>query len=821
MTNLHLSFEDYVNAANPTDEMVGEDGAIARHWQTLVDKLAELSTEDLNARTSEIHRLLQENGITFDSSTDQYQGWQLDPMPMILAEEDWRFLQQGIVQRQKLLNLIYKDIYGPQTLFKEGVLPSNLVRRQKSFIRERVNRESKVPDLFVTAMDIGRDKNGQFKVLADHCQCPNGMGFLLENRVVNRRVMGEEFNELGVQRISRYFQLLQQHISDQVAGANDPRVVILSSGPSHPYYPEHAYLASYMGYTLVRSRDITVRKGKVWLKTLQGLRPIDVILRWVKDNEIDSLELNEYCPDGIPGLLQAVRSGNVKVINPLGAGVVESQALMPFLPAVAQRLLGQDLILESRKIQWLGNGPLDSKARLKTLDGVPVKYDPTEPMSDPANFYNEYDVNLTTAPFWNDGEFHRKAFFLRVFMVNTKDGVYVMPGALCQSVGSDTWVKDTWVRSSQPIESELPLPKTNRNPDIALVEGAVPSRTAENLYWLGRYIERGEGNIRIIRQLLDRHSEVTTYPDKQLQQVVDLFTIGMQNGQLLYPYLHHPAAIAKDKRINCANTINDSIQGSANVGNLAQTLNAIYATSFEVKDLLTDDSWRFVDDIKDEERWLHGRAKSLSTSNVRSALDRMIGYIMAFNGSTADSMPNTNGWFLIEMGRLIERSTQLISQLNFAFAKLLEGTAQTIMIDEILQTQVSLITHRRRYRIYQSVATAIELLVLDAEYPRSLIYQLQKLQELSKKLPAKKHSGLMPDHQKALLKAVTRCHLTDRDTLAYYDDAGQRGQLIELLDDVKAQLEAFDEQLLINYFSHTKKAQAISWANLGSAQDEI
>ena len=821
MTQLHLSFEDYVNAANPTDEMVGEDGEIARHWQTLVDKLAELSTDDLNARTSEIHRLLQENGITFDSSTDQYQGWQLDPMPMILSEEDWLFLQQGIIQRQKLLNLIYKDIYGEQVLFKEGVLPASLVRRQKSFIRERVNRETKVPDLFVTAMDIGRDKNGQFKVLADHCQCPNGMGFLLENRVVNRRVMGEEFNELGVQRISRYFQLLQQHISDQVAGANDPRVVILSSGPSHPYYPEHAYLASYMGYTLVRSRDITVRKGKVWLKTLQGLRPIDIILRWVKDNEIDSLELNEYCPDGIPGLIQAVRAGNVKVINPLGAGVVESQALMPFLPAMAQRLLGQDLIIESRNIQWLGNSPINTEEKLKTLDGLPVKYDPTEPLSDPANFYNEYDVNLTTAPFWNDGEFHRKAFFLRVFMVNTKDGVYVMPGALCQSVGSDTWVKDTWVRSSQPIESELPLPKINRNPDIALVEGAVPSRTAENLYWLGRYIERGEGNIRIIRQLLDRHSEVTTYPDKQLQHVVDLFTVGMQNGQLLYPYLHHAEEIAEDALVTCATAITDSIQGTKNIGNLAQTLNAIYATSFEVKDLLTDDSWRFVDDIKDEERWLHGRAKTLSTSNVRSALDRMIGYIMAFNGSTADSMPNTNGWFLIEMGRLIERSTQLISQLNFAFAEHLEGTAQTIMIDEILQTQVSLITHRRRYRIYQSVATAIELLVLDAEYPRSLIYQLQKLQELSKKLPAKKHAGLMPDHQKALLKAVTRCHLTDRDALAYYNDAGLRVQLIELLDDVKTQLESFDEQLLINYFSHTKKAQAISWANLGGTQDEI
>ena len=250
-------------------------------------------------------------------------------------------------------------------------------------------------------------------------------------------------------------------------------------------------------------------------------------------------------------------------------------------------------------------------------------------------------------------------------------------------------------------------------------------------------------------------------------------------------------------------------------------MNSFYSIAFEVKDLLTDDSWRFVDDIKEEERWLHRRTMSVSGSNVRSTLDRIIGYLMAFNGSTADSMPNTNGWFMIEIGRLIERSTQLISQLSFALKQSLDGTAQAIMVDEILQTQVSLITHRRRYRIYQSVATAIELLVLDAEYPRSLIYQLQKLQELSRKLPVKKHAVLMPDQQKTLLKTLTSCHLTDRDTPASCNDEGQRIHLIELLDDVKTQLETFDEQILINYFSHTKKAQPISWANLGSAQDEI
>ncbi len=862
---MEMCFSEYLLHSNPTDEAVGEDGEFARHWQTLINKLSELSCDDLNGRANEAHRLLQEYGMI----DQERQHWRLDPLPMVLSEEDWQFLEQGVIQRQQLLNQIYQDLYGEQKLLTQGLLPANLIRRHKGYLRERVMGTAQgTQSLFISAVDIGRDRFGQFKVLADHCQCPNGIGMLLENRMINRRVMGEAFNECGVRRVTRFFRILQETINQQLEGARDPKVVLLSPGPDHPNYSEHAYLASYMGYTLVRSADLTVRKGKVWLKTLRGLRLVDVIIRWVKDSDIDSLELPEYSPHGIPGLLQAVRAGNVKVFNPLGAGLVESPALMPYLPDIAQALQGKPLLLDSVQVNWLGEHPVDPAAELLNLSGEPVA-EMAQAVSERAqavsetiqigteafngeNYLNRFPISLTQAPFWYQGRLVSRPMFLRIFVINSPSGVYVMPGAICQSLpiqgfdgetetdhaysgqdssaiknlysdkntGSvsstadqDVQIKDTWIRSSQPIQELNAQKKRNRNPDLALVEGSVPSRTAENLYWLGRYLERAESTVRLLRQITEKHSEASAAADINFTAMVERFAQGVRGGYLLYPYSCQPCSDEQGPG-SVSQTIIDGLNNQQWAGALVQTLDAFYASAYEVRDLLSDDSWRFVDDLKDEINSLKKHRISGTSRAIQARLDRIIGYLMAFNGSTSDSMPNSNGWFMLEIGRRIERSQQLLAMLHYTLGQELTDSQYNLILDETLSSQLSLVTYRRRYRIYQSVESAVELLILDGEYPRSLVYQLKQLQQLSQQLPPKKRPGLLEEHDKALLKAITACQLTDRESLAELDESGQRTGLSQLIQQINSQLDAFGDMLLLNYFSHTKTARPLAWSQM-------
>lgn len=827
---MEMCFSEYLLHSNPTDEAVGEDGEFARHWQTLINKLSELSCDDLNGRANEAHRLLQEYGMI----DQERQHWRLDPLPMVLSEEDWQFLEQGVIQRQQLLNQIYQDLYGEQKLLTQGLLPANLIRRHKCYLRERVmSPDQGTQSLFISAVDIGRDRSGQFKVLADYCQCPEGIGMLLENRMINRRVMGEAFNECGVRRVTRFFRILQETINQQLEGARDPKVVLLSPGPDHPNYSEHAYLASYMGYTLVRSADLTVRKGKVWLKTLRGLRLVDVIIRWVKDSDIDSLELPEYSPHGIPGLLQAVRAGNVKVFNPLGAGLVESPALMPYLPDIAQALQGKPLLLDSVQVNWLGEHPADPGAELLSLSGEAVAgmaqaaetiQTSAETFSE-ENYLNRFPISLTQAPFWHQGRLVSRPMFLRIFMINSPNGVYVMPGAICQSLpieeadgesmtaDQSIQIKDTWIRSSQPIQELNGQKKRNRNPDLALVEGSVPSRTAENLYWLGRYQERAESTVRLLRQITEKHSEASAAADINFIAMVERFAQGVSGGYLLYPYSCQPCP-DEQAPVSVSQTIIDGLNNQQWTGALVQTLDAFYGSAYEVRDLLSDDSWRFVDDLKDEIHSLKKHRISPTSRAVQARLDRIISYLMAFNGSTSDSMPNSNGWFMLEIGRRIERSQQLLAMLHYTLGQELTDSQYNLILEETLSSQLSLVTYRRRYRIYQSVESAVELLILDGEYPRSLVYQLKQLQQLSQQLPPKKRPGLLEEHDKALLKAITACQLTDRESLAELDEVGQRAGLSQLIQQINSQLEAFGDMLLLNYFSHTKTARPLAWSQM-------
>ncbi|MER2493871.1 circularly permuted type 2 ATP-grasp protein [Catenovulum sediminis] len=819
MLEMPAWLSSYLNGTHHHDEVEHHSGGDTQHWDVLFARLANLSDKDIHLRSNEIKRLLQDSGVTFGMKNQT--SWRLDPLPLMLSENDWQVIKAGVIQRTELLNKIANDLYGHQELLLNGLLSASQLKASSSYLRECYSFTGTEQKIFVAAYDIYRDKDGHFKVLDDHLQAPQGLGLLLENRIIARRVMGDEFAECNVQRIANFFNKIQDSINDLTPSLRDPRVVILTKGSDDPFYSEHAFLSAYLGSTLVRSADLTVRKGKVWLKSLKGLRKVDVIVRWIDDSGLDSLEQNAYSMDGIPGLFQAVRNQTVKVINPVGCGILESACVKTNINRIAQYFLSEPLILTSPEclpahlnlqLDTTNYELLSYTDKKVCLDGEQQTVEIQDCLQDnPQDYYFRQKPQLSTAPFWDDHNLTALPVIIRCFALVTANGVEVLPSALCcfsqntQQRLASGWIKDTWIRSKKPESHANKFPKlTKKMSDLALLDGVIPSRTAENLFWLGRYLERGENTVRMLRLLIDRFTEFSIYPDSNNQKIVTKLVEAIVNQSIVPPYIH-------------ANNTNDSqsyipreiaaqlFADSQFSGSLLCTLKALTNSALQVRELLSSDSWRIIDDIRDEFRRIERAPASVSTRVMQATADRIIGYLMAFNGSTSDSMSNSNGWFMLDMGRRVERSTQLVSIIENLMTEQMAELEQLSMLEAILTSQVSLITHKRRYRMYQSAETSVELLILDAEYPRSLLYQIEQLNHLCKLLPNKSTPGLMAPHQKLLLKMQTICHLAERETLASAT-SGKRSELVDLMKSVKTSLDAFSDLLMLQYFSHTKTA---------------
>src|SRR5579862_1303960 len=522
------------------DEVLGANGEVRPHWRKLTESLAAMGHDGLTRRWHEGRRLIHDNGITYNiygATQNTSRPWQLDPIPLVMDPDEWKAIEAGITQRAMLFNTILADLYGPQRLLREDLLPRELVLPNPAFLRSCWGI---VPQggvhLHVYSADLARSPDGQWWVLADRTQAPSGAGYALENRLVTSRVMPDVFRASHVRRVANYFQAYRNALQRMVpVRRENPRIVLLTSGPYNETYFEHAFLARYLGYTLVEGGDLTVRENHVFLKTLGGLLPVDVILRRQDDHFCDPLELRADSMLGVPGLLQAVRSGTVAVANALGSGLGESPAYAAFLPGLCQQLLGEELKLPNVATWWCG----DEKAFehvVENLDSLVIK--PTFPgtggdpifgaglsakerqdllarvRAQPGRFVAQEQVALSTVPVWDDGKLQPRHLVVRVFAVTTGNSYAVMPGGLTRiSASLDNMVvsmqrgggsKDTWVLGEKPAPPFSLLRATTHPLEVSRATFDLPSRVADNLFWLGRYTERVEATARIARAILGR-----------------------------------------------------------------------------------------------------------------------------------------------------------------------------------------------------------------------------------------------------------------------------------------------------------------------------
>jgi len=837
------------------DELRDADGSLRAHWSHLAGALVEMGPVELDHRRRETERLLRNDGVTYNVYGEP-QGvnapWVLDPVPLLISSDEWGTIERGIIQRAELLNLIITDLYGPRDLIRKGLLPLELVYGHRGFLRQ--TDQIRLPganQLVVYGADLARDERGDPWVLADFAQAPSGAGYALENRVVVSRVLPSLYRDAQVHRLAPFFRALRSALAGLApSGVDDPRVVVLTPGPLNETYFEHAYLARYLGYSLVEGPDLTMQNGRVWLRALGGLEPVDVILRRVDGWYCDPLELRSDSRLGVPGLVEAARRGTVSVVNPLGSNVVENPGLMAFLPRLAEVLLGQELRIPSAATWWCGHDKERAEV-LHRLDELVIKPIARKPGSNaiygwtlgpdqrdelrrridarPGQFVAQERVAFSSVPSLDRDGLSARHAMVRSFAVARDSSYVAMPGGLARVAPADGGQivsaqnggvsKDTWVLASEP-EKQTGF-WLNTGPSVIAIDpaGSMPSRAAENLFWLGRYAERAEGTLRLVRAILDRDNDFQLSSNAGGTECLHVLLGALTHLTTSFPGFVGPGA---DERLRSPEAellavISDTTRPGSLVSSVHKTLNAANA----VRDQLSNDTWLVIGTLERDLAGLAGSGTEMQSA-LQPALSAALKSLLAMAGLATESMVRDPGWRFMDAGRRIERGVQLAALLDATVTTVRSTEADSLMLESVLISVESIITYRRRYRSQAQIETVLDLVLLDVTNPRSLVYQLDRLSEDVADLPRSVGPRLSTE-ERLTLETSTRLRLADTAELAGavipaaltveagsakaasspVDQPGDRRAALSLfLAEIKSRLEDTAVAIDANHFTH-------------------
>lgn len=825
----------YTVAPDRYDELLGAEGTVRPAYAGLLASLDRLGAVELRRRSELARRLLQDHGVTYNVYGEDRRldaPWQLDPVPLVLDAAEWERIEKALTQRAMLLNRVLADCYGPQELIRSGRLPASMVLAQPGFLRPCHGlRPPQNLFLHLYAADLARSSDGRWWVLADRTQIPTGAGYALENRLVTSRAMPEAFRESRARRLAGYFHGVQEMLAGLAGRRSDnPRVVLLTPGPYNETYFEQAYLARYLGYTLVESEDLTVRDDRVFLKTLGGLEPVDAILRRVDDDFCDPLELRNESILGLPGLLQALRAGNVVVTNALGSGLAEAPALMAFLPGLCRDLLGQELLMPSAATWWCGQ-PKEQAYVEEHLDELVVKSAFRSGRREvffgsrldaaarervrarlrfrPDLYVAQEEVAFPTLPSWTDRGLAPRPFALRVYLVASGLSYRVMPGGLARvaaaadspfvSMQRGGTSKDTWVAGGHAVDG-LSLTGTGGGAiELRRVGNNLSSRVASHLFWLGRYTERAEATSRLLRAVLHRLSpEGDTGESPVLGPLlVALRQLGVFTGT--------PAETAPPTPEVLERRLLDVLYDAAAPNSIRSVAGHVQRIGTLLRDRISADTWRILGQLDDQ----IVPAASPSPTPLGDALgllNRLLIELASFHGLAMENMTRAQGWRFLDMGHRIERSVQLCTVLRSALDA--PAPENPSLLEALLEVADSAITYHSRYPVVPNLAAVYDLLLLDDTNPRSLLFQLQSIQAHFGQLPQEQAAALPSPGQRLLLECLTRVRLTDpRELVRPGAGPVPAGEVARLLDGVGRALPRLSEALAVSYFAHSTVAR--------------
>jgi len=801
-------------------ELLDDHGAVRPHWRRLFDQLQRSTPAQLMQRQALLARQIQENGVTYNVYADPKgadRPWELDLLPHVIDAQEWKQLSAGIAQRARLLNAVLADLYGPQRLISEGLLPAELVFGHNNFLWpcQGISPPEGI-FLHLYAVDLARTPDGRWWVTADRTQAPSGAGYALENRMIVSRAFPDLYRDLKVQHLSGFFRTLQETLARQAPSDGEPPlVVLLTPGRFNESYFEHLYLARQLGYPLVEGGDLTVRDATVYLKTLSGLRRVHAIMRRLDDDFCDPLELRTDSALGVPGLLEAVRQGRVLVANALGSGVLESPGLLGFLPKICQFLFGEDLLLPSIATWWCGEPPVLAQA-LEKLPQLLIK--PAFPSQSfkpvfgrdlseeqrarlaariqarPYAYVAQELAQLSQAPVWQaeDGLLQPRAIGMRVYAVSGEDGYRVLPGGLTRvAAEADAEVvsmqrggasKDTWVLGElAPGSEQWKAQRTVGVHDLVRRDPYLPSRVVENLFWFGRYCERCDDSARLLRIMLARY--VDGDDPQALQSAVSLGESLMllpEEGEL--PERLLAALLGDDWSFS-----------------LRSNLQRLQWAASQVRGKLSRENWQALVELQREA--LELETGEADFGELLDFLNRLVMSLAALSGFALDDMTRDEGWRFLMIGRRLERLQFLSSSL----AAFLRGEAvfDQAGLEWLLELGNSSITYRSRYLAVAQLIPVLDLLLLDEQNPHAVLFQLKLVARTLKRL----NDDFGAPRETALPELATRLSRFDLRCLEnpLFGEASLRAALdglADLLQEVADVSGQVSDRLALRHFAH-------------------
>lgn len=759
--------DGYGTLPGVSDELLDPEGRVRPVWQPLIDHLAALTPEETAARFARGDRYLRDAGVYFrqyGTAGSAERAWPLSHVPVLIEEAEWQAIAAGLAQRANVLEALCADLYGPNRLVAEGQLPAGLIAGNREWLRPLVGHRPRSGHfLHFVAFEIGRGPDGTWWVLADRTQAPSGAGFALENRVATARVFAELYGTANVQRLAGFFRRFRDALH-AIRAETDSRAAILTPGPLNETYFEHAYIARYLGMTLVEGEDLVVENGRVMVRTVTGLSPVSVLWRRLDAAFADPLELDGASRIGTPGLVQAVRQGTVTLVNALGSGVLETRALLAFLPRIARSLIGEDLALPNIATWWCGGaaerahvqGALDAMMIAPALSTrMPFDTDENTVIgtrfrgaardrvaawleAEGATLVAQEAVTLSTTPAHVAGALRPRPMSLRVFLARTASGWEVMPGgfarigrtpdptAIAMQRGGSA--ADVWVVSREPV-ADVTMIDTAAGRQRRTHPGFLPARAADNLYWLGRYVERAEGTMRLLRAY---HGRLAEAPDP--------------DAPLLAHVERHLETLGLDP-------IADRITG------VRRTLDQATGAAGAVRDRFSHDGWLALANLAESAAAMEGSARA--GEDAARALSVLLRKITAFSGLVHENMYRSTGWRFLEIGRDLERAQTMARLL----AWMIDADAPDGALDLAVEIGDSVMINRRHYAVGTSRETVIDLLALDAMNPRAILFQMSAMRAEIERLPDAVVQGSRSPLARATLKAETDLAIETPETL--------------------------------------------------------
>ena len=843
--NSEALFKNYFTEAS-FDELLSPSMEVNPVWNSLMSNLSKIGKPGLLSRQNDINWHLGENGVTYSVYNDP-QGlnrpWNLNVIPLIIHEDEWQTLEKGIKQRSEILNFILSDIYGKQELIQKGIIPLEIIYGHQGFLRQcdHINYNTN-KHLLIHAVDMARGPDGQMWIINDRTEAPSGMGYALENRLAMRRVLPDLFKNMHVKKLSGFFQYFNELLMDSSPGKKDnPNIVVLTPGPHNETYFEHAYLASFLGYSLVQGNDLIVRDGNLWMKSLKGLKKVDIVLRRVDDIYTDPLELKEDSHLGVPGLLEVVRKQNVTIINPIGSRVLENPGLIPFIPAVAKYFLNEDLILPQIATWWCGQEK-ERKYVLEHLSDLIIKKidranhgniffgrtmsnaeldDLRRQISErPYRFVAQERISFSTAPTFVNQQLEPRNSVWRSYSIASKQQYCVMPGGLVRAAaerddiivsnqrGGDS--KDIWIVGNHE-EPDQPVSITNLNPALASGLDDLPSHTAENLYWTGRYISRTLITSRFIRMVLKNMTFLQSYERQPITKSLELLLQAITHLTATYPgFIDENENTLDDPYPELLSVILDKER----TGSLFHTFLMFTNSYHALRNLWSPDTMRVFDSINKIWKSIQNEPEK-NLGKLIQMLDQLISRIIGFMGLVEESILIEQGLLLYYIGFQLEQSLLNISKTRSLLIFKQQEQVEYEILESLLNSNESMGIYRYSYRSHLNIKNVINLILLDTKYPLSLAYQLNRLNKDLSVLPHSKNSHELTNYEKYIFNAFSKIKLVNTEALVgSSNECLMRTQLDALLSELADLLNNASLTITNIYFSHTDTLNQLVSYNL-------